>query len=182
MQDYQKEKLAKLIVDLVKDPIYQPMKAKEMAMLIGIPKPERAALQEVLDRLVSEGRIGISQKGKYGRTENFTHVGTFHAHPRGFGFVSMEGHENEPDIFIPADYVGEALDGDRVRIIITRSADANHRSEGHITQILEHAHKEIVGFYHKNKSVGFVEPDNQRILKDIYIPQEIGRASCRERV
>ena len=25
MQDYQKEKLAKLIVDLVKDPIYQPM-------------------------------------------------------------------------------------------------------------------------------------------------------------
>ena len=76
MQDYQKEKLAKLIVDLVKDPIYQPMKAKEMAMLIGIPKPERAALQEVLDRLVSEGRIGISQKGKYGRTENFTHVGT----------------------------------------------------------------------------------------------------------
>ena len=171
MQDYQKEKLAKLIVDLVKDPIYQPMKAKEMAMLIGIPKPERAALQEVLDRLVSEGRIGISQKGKYGRTENFTHVGTFHAHPRGFGFVSMEGHENEPDIFIPADYVGEALDGDRVRIIITRSADESHRSEGHITQILEHANKEIVGFYHKNKSVGFVEPDNQRILKDIYIPQ-----------
>ena len=171
MQDYQKEKLAKLIVDLVKDPIYQPMKAKEMAMLIGIPKPERAALQEVLDRLVSEGRIGISQKGKYGRTENFTHVGTFHAHPRGFGFVSMEGHENEPDIFIPADYVAQALDGDRVRIIITRSADANHRSEGHITQILEHANKEIVGFYHKNKSVGFVEPDNQRILQDIYISQ-----------
>ncbi len=171
MQDYQKEKLGKLIVDLVRDPIYQPMKAKEMAMLIGIPKAERSALQEVLDGLVSEGRIGISQKGKYGRMENFTHVGCFRAHPRGFGFVTLEGHENDPDIFIPADAVGTALDGDRVRIIITRSADPSHRSEGHITQVLEHAVRELVGFYHKNKSAGFVVPDNQRILKDIYIPQ-----------
>ncbi|SFG29379.1 ribonuclease R [Oribacterium sp. WCC10] len=171
MEDYQKDKLARLIVDLVKDKIYQPMKAKEMANLIGIPKAERAALQEVLDRLVSEGKIGISQKGKYGRTENFTHVGTFTANQRGFGFVSLEGHEDEDDIFIPADYIGQALDGDKVRIIITKNADSDHRSEGHITQILEHANKEIVGIYRKNKSVGFVEPDNQRILKDIFIPQ-----------
>lgn len=171
MQDYQKEKLSRLIVDLVRDPIYQPMKAKEMAMLIGIPKAERVALQEVLDDLVSQGRIGISQRGKYGRMENFTHVGCFHAHPRGFGFVTLEGHENEADIFIPADHVGLALDGDRVRIIITRSADASHRSEGHITQILEHSVKELVGFYHKSKSAGFVVPDNQHILRDIYIPQ-----------
>jgi len=171
MQDYQKEKLAKLIVDLVKDKIYQPMKAKEMASLIGIPKAERAALQEVLDKLVSQGKIGISQKGKYGRSENFTHVGIFTANQRGFGFVSLEGHEDEDDIFIPADYTGEALDGDKVRIIITRNAGEGHRSEGHVTQILEHANKEIVGIYRKNKSIGFVEPDNQRILKDIFIPQ-----------
>ncbi len=171
MEDYQKEKLSKLIVDLVKDKIYQPMKAKEMAALMGIPKAERAALQEVLDKLVATGKIGISQKGKYGRTENFTHVGTFTANQRGFGFVSLEGHEDEEDIFIPEDYIGQALDGDKVRIIITKNGDGIHRSEGHITQILEHANKEIVGIYRKNKSVGFVEPDNQRILKDIFIPQ-----------
>ena len=171
MQDYQKEKLGKLIVDLVNDKIYQPMKAKEMAMLMGIPKAERAALQEVLDRLVAEGKIGISQKGKYGRTENFTHVGTFTANQRGFGFVSLEGHEDEADIFIPADYTGDALDGDRVRIIITKDGGSGYRSEGHVTQILEHANKEIVGIYRKNKTFGFVEPDNQRILKDIFIPQ-----------
>ncbi len=169
MQDYQKDKLAKLIVDLVKDKIYQPMKAKEMAMLLGIPKPERRDFQEVLDRLVSTGKIGISQKGRYGRTENFTHAGTFIANQRGFGFVSLEGHED--DIFIPADFTGDALDGDRVRIIITRNSDSSHRSEGHVTQILEHANKEIIGIYRKQKNFGFVEPDNQRILKDIFIPQ-----------
>ena len=171
MQDYQKDKLAKLIIELVNDKIYVPMKAKELCMLMGIPKAERSDFQEVLDRLVSSGKIGVSQKGKYGKRESFTQVGTFTANSRGFGFVTLEGHEDEEDIFIPADYVGQALDGDKVRIIQTRKGDGQHRSEGHITQILEHANKEIVGYYHKNKNVGFVEPDNQRILKDIFIPQ-----------
>ena len=56
-----KEKLKQLIAD----PAYVPMKAKEIAMLFNIPKGQREELQEVLDILVEEGSIGISKKGKY---------------------------------------------------------------------------------------------------------------------
>ncbi len=176
MEDYQKKKLGELIVELVNDKIYTPMKTKEMANLMGIPKAERHSLQEVLDVLVSEGKIGLSVHGRYGKRESFTHVGTFHAHARGFGFVTIEGREQ--DIFIPADNVGMALDGDRVRILIVKenrqqagAHSASGRAEGMVTQVLEHANAEVVGIYHKNKQSGFVIPDNPKLLKDIFIPQ-----------
>ena len=38
-------------------------------------------------------------------------------------------------------------------------------------RILEHANKTVVGFYQKNKSFGFVLPDNQKLSQDIFIPQ-----------
>ncbi len=169
MQEEQKKKLGDLIVELVHDKIYTPMKTKEMANLMGIPKAERASLQEVLDRLVNEGRIGISVHGRYGRRESFTHAGIFHAHPRGFGFVTVEGRER--DVFIPADEVGMALDGDKVRLLIVRENKGDNAAEGKITQVLEHANTEVVGIYHKNKQSGFVIPDNPKLLRDIFIPQ-----------
>lgn len=118
MDNIQKEKLSKLIIELMHDKLYVPMKLKELAIFLEIPKAERASLQEVLDELVSDGKIGISKSGKYGKKENFTHVGIYQANARGFGFVTIDGRED--DIFIPADYTGDAMDGDKVRIIITR--------------------------------------------------------------
>lgn len=44
------------------------------------------------------------------------------------------------------------------------------RKEGKIVRIVSHQVKKIVGLYEKSKSFGFVRPDNQRYLKDIYIP------------
>ena len=168
MQQEQKEKLKKLVLELINDKIYVPMKTKEMASLIGIPKAERSTLQEILDTLVSEGQIGVSVKGRYGKKESFTTVGIFHANLRGFGFVTIEGRDQ--DVFIPAENTARALDGDKVRILITKEA-SGQSAEGRVTQILEHANKELVGIYRKNKNFGFVEPDNQKILTDIFIPQ-----------
>lgn len=168
MQEFQKEKLAGIIEDLVKDKIYQPMKSREMANLMGIPKPERRDFQEVLDRLVTEGKIGLSVRGKYGKKESFTQAGVFHANMRGFGFVTVEGRER--DVFIPAEHIHQAMDGDKVRLLILREERDGQSAEGQITQILEHANETVVGIYRKNKNVGFVEPDNQKLLRDIFIP------------
>ena len=71
------EKRKKVINDLIHDKMYVPMKAKEIAILLGISKEDRPALMEVLDALVLEGKIGISKKGKYGKAENTAIVGTF---------------------------------------------------------------------------------------------------------
>jgi len=52
------EKRKKTIYSLLCDDFYVPMKAKEMAMLLQIPKSQRAELQEVLDALVADGIYG----------------------------------------------------------------------------------------------------------------------------
>ena len=157
-----------MLVQLVHDKTYVPMKLKELAMLLFVPKEQRDELKEVLDILIAEGKIGISKKGKYGKAEEFALVGIFSGHAKGFGFVTIEGREQ--DVFIPADKTKGAMDGDKVQIVIEGEARGK-RAEGAVLRILEHANKTVIGFYQKNKNFGFVLPDNQKLGQDIFIPQ-----------
>ena len=157
-----------MLVQLVHDKTYVPMKLKELAMLLSVPKEQRDELKEVLDILIAEGKIGISKKGKYGKAEEFAVAGTFSGHAKGFGFVTIEGREQ--DVFIPADKTKGAMDGDKVQIVIEGEARGK-RAEGAVLRILEHANKTVIGFYQKNKNFGFVLPDNQKLGQDIFIPQ-----------
>ena len=43
-----------MILQLVEEPAYVPMKLKEMAILLDVPKGQREELKEVLDALLSE--------------------------------------------------------------------------------------------------------------------------------
>ena len=169
MEDEKLKERKKLLLDLIYDKAYVPMKAKEIAMLLDVPKSQRGELEEVLSVLTAEGKIGISKRGKYGRPETFSLTGIFSGNARGFGFVTVEGQEQ--DVFIPEEKTGGALHGDKVQIFIEREAGAKGRAEGAVLRILEHANREVVGFYQKNKTFGFVIPDNRRIAMDIFIPQ-----------
>lgn len=157
-----------MLTALFQDKTYVPMKLKELAMLLDVPKHQREELKEVLGILVAEGKAGISKKGKYGKPEDFAQVGIFNGHAKGFGFVTIEGQEQ--DIFIPAARTGGAMHGDKVQIVI-ESESRGRRPEGSVVRILEHANGTVIGFYQKNKNFGFVLPDNQKLGQDIFIPQ-----------
>ncbi len=158
----------KTLMAVINDKTYVPMKLKELAMLLNIPKTQRNDLKEVMDALVAEGKVGISKKGKYGKPETFSMTGMFCGHPKGFGFVTVEGLEQ--DVFIPGEKTGGALHGDKVQIVV-ESESRGKRAEGSVIRVLEHANERVIGYYQKNKSFGFVIPDNQKIGKDIFIPQ-----------
>ena len=157
-----------MLVQLIQDKTYVPMKLKELAMLLNVPKDQRDELKEVMDALVAEGKVGISKRGKYGKPETFSLNGMFSGHAKGFGFVTVEGMEQ--DVFIPGEKTHGALHGDRVQIII-ESEGRGKRPEGSVIRVLEHANEAIIGFYQKNRNFGFVMPDNQKIARDIFIPQ-----------
>ena len=121
------EKRKKIIYEFICDDFYIPMKQKEMAALLQVSKEQRGELKEVLDSLVDEGKIYVSKKGKYCKGEAQTLTGVYQAHPRGFGFVTVEGREE--DIFIGEDDTGGAFHGDTVEVALTR--DGSHRRDGH---------------------------------------------------
>ena len=169
MEETLMEERKQMLLTLMKDPTYVPMKLKELAILLQVPKEQRNELKKVMDSLEAEGKVRVSSKGKYVKNENQPLVGTFIAHQRGFGFVSIEGQEE--DIFIGEDDINGAFHNDQVEIVITKSP-AGKRKEGKVVRILSHGTTRLVGYFERNKNFGFVLPDNQKFIKDVFVPLE----------
>ena len=64
MDSKQLEKRKKVLLDLMNDKIYVPMKIKELAIILQVSKEERPDLELVLNELLAEGKIEISKRGK----------------------------------------------------------------------------------------------------------------------
>lgn len=170
--DRQYEKRKKMVYQFICDEFYVPMKMKEMAAVLQVKKEERQELKEILDALESEGKIHRTQKGKYVKGQGSRLIGVYQAHARGFGFVVME--DSDKDVFIPEEESGGALQGDEVEIQITKGSGSRpgQRQEGKVVRIIKRGTSQIVGYYQKNKSFGFVLPDNQKFLQDVFVPEE----------
>ncbi len=112
-------------------------------------------------------RMDLSLSG--GKKNRETVVGQFISNPRGFGFVSVEGWDE--DIFISDSYVHGAFHTDTVEVLILPDS-GGQRKEGKIINILVRGITEIVGTYQAEKNYGFVVPDNDRIIEDVFIPNE----------
>lgn len=167
MDDFINEK-KDMIYGFVTSKGYHPMKVKELASLMGVPKQERVTFKELVDSLISAGKLMIDGQGRIKQATLDTYTGTFSGTTRGFGFVTIDGTEGE-DIFISPDDVGQAHDKDRVLIRIKEHSKGASK-EGTVIKILERAYSTIIGTYQKQKSYGFVIPDNKKYGDDIFIP------------
>lgn len=174
MIEEQFERRKKVLYDMICDRHYVPMKIKEIAVLLQVPREKREELRKVLDSLVMEGKIEVTSKGKYRKSKTRFVTGTYIANPRGFGFVEAEGRET--DIFIPEENSGTAMHQDKVQVAILQSPEGK-RQEGSIVRILERGITEVIGTYQQSRTYGFVVPDNPRILQDIFIAQENGKGA-----
>ena len=202
----------KFILELMGDPIYQPMRLREISSLLRLSKEEKRELYDVLDELCEEGKVSVDRKGRYEKVkgkwkkkkddryyddrreeygseygrkkkdknkkdknkkeqlEGIQAEGTFIGHPKGFGFVEIEGQDE--DIFIPESDTGIAMHQDKVRIIIRDDKKEGKRQEGVVVKVLERGMPEIVGTYQLNRDFGFVISDNPKFSKDIFIPRK----------
>lgn len=98
-------------------------------------------------------------------------IGTFVANSKGFGFVELE-EEGKEDIFIPSEFVGNALNGDVVSIKIIKEGKAEKRAEAKIVKVLKRDKETVVGTFQKNRNFGFVVPDDQKFHTDIFISKK----------
>lgn len=98
------------------------------------------------------------------------YIGVFNSNARGFGFVSVEGLED--DIFIPVRKTKGAFHMDEVEVEVLKPGYKGNKPEGRITNIVSHRLKEIVGTFDRLNGFGFVIPDNNRIPDDIFVSKE----------
>ena len=168
MENNQFQERKDMLLALMNEKEYVPMKLKELAILLDVPKENREELKQVLDALMAEGKISVSKKGKYGKAEIFAQTGVFHAHPRGFGFVTIEGRDG--DVFVAPDNIKDAMDGDTVQVVVEEETK-NRKAEAVVVKILTRANETVIGTFEKSKRFGFVIPDNPRITVDVFIPE-----------
>ena len=165
------DKRKNLICQLVEDECYVPMKEKELAIFMQVAPEERQELKKILEELIAEGRLQMTKRGKYIKGDGIPSglIGTFISNARGFGFVEVEGCEQ--DFFIPESEVNGAFHQDKVQIEILKGQHGK-RQEARITAILSHELTRIVGTYDNVGSFGFVLPDNEKLTSDIFVPKE----------
>lgn len=170
------------ILEFMRDESYVPMKAKEIAMLMRVPKNEYNVFLEVLGKLELELKIQKNRKSKYRLTDKVYYDGIYRKNQKGFGFVKID-IENDEEIYISKENSLNALNGDRVLVEILEDKNKIKSAEGKVVRILKHEKDTIVGIFQNNKSFGFVIPDDRNFGTDIFISKkDFGKARNNHKV
>ncbi len=160
----------KMLLKLMAEEKYVPMKEKELAIFLQVKKKDRDELKKLLNELTEEGRVWVSGRGKYSLPKLKQLTGVFRLTQQGFGFVEVEGYKDE--FFIPRDEVQGAMHLDVVTIE-PETKKGGKRVEARIVGIVERATDSVVGTYDRaGIHYGFVVPDNNLFDRDIFIPSE----------
>ena len=169
------------IIDFMKSKDYVPMKAKELAYVLGITKKEYNQFVLKLKKLEEEYKITKNKKNKYKLNNIETYEGKYRKNAQGYGFVSVENLEDE--IYISKENSLNALNEDIVIVEILSEKEKDKNPEGKILKIKKHGKTTIVGTFQKNENFGFVVPDDRAFGTDIFISKNnFGKARNNHKV
>ena len=153
----------------------EPVQFRQMLKVLGVSKGERDLLEDHLEQLVDSGKIVKLPGRMYAAAGSATGVrGKLSTHRDGYGFVVPE--DGGEDLFVPARYLREYMNGDVVeaQVIATRR---DGKREGRVTALVQRGVTEVVGRFEAVGKGGRVIPDDQRLGYDLFIaPGAVGKA------
>ena len=138
----------------------------------GATKEGRRETLEILSRLYEEGIVEECAREKYrlSGTHRPHFEGLVDMTASGSMYIKIEGEEN--DIFVNQRNSANALDGDRVEVVVMhRSRDG--KLEGEITRIVERSRKPYVGVAEVGAHQIFVKADSRKMPMDIYLSRKL---------
>lgn len=119
--------------------------------------------------------FGKKRSGERHAKELPQFVGKVQMTREGFIFVIVDGQED--DIFVKASKTRHALQGDLVRVAVTRQKGGdNRRREGEVVEILERSTRPFVGFYHTVGAQAWVLMQSKTMPYDIQVDAEAAAA------
>ena len=147
---------------------YRPLKFKELCSMYEVTGEDgKDEFLGFLNRLTDDVKLIKTKNNKYMLPPSNMLVGIYTSTRRGFGFVTVEGMEE--DFFVAAGENGNAFHGDKV-LIQVKDLNRGPRKEAKVTRILSRNTSELLGVYQQCDGYGFVIPNNKKIADDIYIP------------
>jgi ribonuclease R len=99
----------------------------------------------------------------------------------GMGYVIVDN--NAIDIMVRPSDMGNALNGDTVRVKITRENGRTGKKEGKVVEVVERRQTEFIGHIQLSDKFAFFVPDTDKPMPDIFIPlQFLNGAKNKDRV
>lgn len=161
------------LLDFMRETAYKPMMYQELEKHFKIKDAEQfKEFLKLLNQLEQEGKILRTRSDRYGVPERMDLVrGKLQAHAKGFGFLIPEDRTH-PDVYIHANDLKGAMNGDILLVRVTTKGNQGGKLEGEVVRIVSRANSRIVGFFQGHETYAFVVPDDKRINRDIFIPQD----------
>ena len=135
----------------------------------GADKEGRNLTKHILDTLLEQGYIEAEGKGKYhlSRSKMPRYEGVVDMAASGAMYVQCE--ELDSDVFVHQRNTHNALNGDRVEVIVTHTS-RNGAKEGEISKVLERSPRCYAGRVEiASRSMAIVVPDSRKMPVDIAI-------------
>lgn len=161
------------LLDFMREKAYKPMTYQELEKNFDIGDAESfKQFLKLLNQLENEGEIIRTRTERYGVPERMNLLkGKLQGHAKGFGFL-LPDDKDHPDVYIHANDMNGAMNGDIVLVRITSKGEAGGKLEGEVARVVTRAVTQVVGVFQSFESYAFVIADDKRITKDIFIPQE----------
>jgi ribonuclease R len=142
---------------------------------------DRVDLRRELGVLVEEGRLVRTRRRSYGLPQEMNlRPGRLQVTAGGYGFVILDSEEK--DLFIPAESLNGAWDGDRVLARLNPERE-NGRLSGEVVRILERKHKRVVGTLEYARGYAILRPDSPRLRERILLlPESVGQVAAGTRI
>lgn len=160
------------ILDFMREPAYKPVSYDELVIQFALEdRTDLQALQQLLLTLEEDGRIVLNGSAAYGVPERMDLLrGRLQVHAKGFAFLIPDDRDH-PDVYINANDLKSAMNGDIVLARVTSRSPSGGRMEGEINRIVRRGVLQTVGVFQSLETYGFVLPDDKRINRDIFIPK-----------
>jgi len=136
---------------------------------------DRAGLRQTLEALVQSGQLVRTRRRTYGLPEEMNLVpGRLQVTSGGYGFVILDA--GGKDVFVPADRLGGAWDGDRVLCRPNPLRTEGDRPSGEVVRIIERHNKLVVGTLEYARGYAILRPDSPRLQERVLLtPESVGK-------
>ena len=148
-----------------------PMNREEILTALSIHDEKQIeGIRRRLRAMENDGQLVFTKRKRYALPEKLDLLkGTVIGHREGFGFLQVEGQKD--DLFIPNHQMQRVMHGDFV-LAQPMGLDRRGRREVRIVRVLENRKKQIVGRFFLENGFAYVVPDDNRIGRDILVPNE----------
>ena len=150
----------------------KPLRLKQVAQHFEIEDEERfEAISRRLKAMARDGQLIRNRRGAFGLIQKMDLIkGKVLGHPAGFGFLKPETDEGS-DLFLSEKEMHKVFHGDIVLASVI-GVDRKGRREGSVVEILEHTNEKVLGRLHYEDGLAWVQPNNNKIAQDIFIPND----------